>query len=130
MSINRQQSLTFERFLNRLKTQKAHKLFAYSYPCPYCGVKLTEDNITRDHVIPRSIINKWHKTKVNRNEFNIVFCCYDCNNLKGDKPLLQFLNLLPSKPTTSTKRKYRKHNPPFLHPEQIFGSHHHISFRS
>lgn len=46
--------------------------------CAYCGIKLTMETITFDHVIPKSLGGKDDWT-------NIVACCPTCNYLKKDK---------------------------------------------
>lgn len=48
------------------------------YKCQYCNKKFTRDNLTLDHVIPRS---KGGKSKWT----NVVACCKACNEAKGDK---------------------------------------------
>jgi 5-methylcytosine-specific restriction endonuclease McrA len=62
--------------------------------CQYCGRKLTSEELTYDHVIPRSMGGRteWH---------NIVTCCMECNRHKGGKtPREAGMKLLrkPSKP--------------------------------
>ncbi len=46
-----------------------------SYRCQYCGIHCSTNELTYDHVIPRSRGGKttWE---------NIVSCCYDCNSKK------------------------------------------------
>jgi 5-methylcytosine-specific restriction endonuclease McrA len=48
------------------------------YQCQYCGKKLQSEQLTYDHVIPRS---RGGKT----NWQNIVTCCHPCNKRKGGK---------------------------------------------
>ena len=57
--------------------------------CPYCNNVLTKENITMDHIIPKS-----HHSKVVYNQFNTMACCFDCNLRKGNNSLLFFLGLL------------------------------------
>lgn len=57
--------------------------------CAYCFNEMTFDNnrpntVTRDHVIPRS---KGGPSSM----FNLIGVCATCNQLKSDKPLLEFL---------------------------------------
>jgi 5-methylcytosine-specific restriction endonuclease McrA len=52
--------------------------------CVYCGVALTPDNYTKDHVIPLS-----RGGGINRE--NIAPACYDCNHLKGPLTASEFL---------------------------------------
>ena len=51
--------------------------------CVYCNVPLTRDNLTRDHVIPRS--------KGGGGGDNLVPSCAPCNRAKADHSLLRFL---------------------------------------
>jgi hypothetical protein len=46
--------------------------------CGYCGLFLSPENLTIDHVIPRCRGGK-HEWK------NVVTCCLKCNRKKGDK---------------------------------------------
>ena len=48
------------------------------YRCQYCGEKFSSEELTYDHVIPRS---RGGKTEWE----NIVTCCVDCNRRKGGK---------------------------------------------
>jgi 5-methylcytosine-specific restriction endonuclease McrA len=64
------------------------------FQCQYCGEKLKTEDLTYDHVIPRSRGGKteWH---------NIVTCCIPCNRRKGGKtPEEACISLIrkPSKP--------------------------------
>ena len=49
-----------------------------NYTCHYCGDKVTEDNVTLDHFIPRS------KEGDNSKE-NLVTCCLECNSIKAGR---------------------------------------------
>ena len=63
------------------------------FRCQYCGGKFRTEDLTFDHVLPRSHGGKtiWK---------NVVTACRDCNRIKGIKILKnQKLNLL-SEPTT------------------------------
>jgi 5-methylcytosine-specific restriction endonuclease McrA len=46
--------------------------------CQFCGETLPASELTLDHVVPRSRggHSSWE---------NLVACCYDCNNRKGDR---------------------------------------------
>ena len=59
--------------LNRMKIFERD-----NYTCHYCGDKVTEDNVTLDHLIPRS------KGGDNSRE-NLVTCCLECNSIKGGR---------------------------------------------
>ncbi len=50
------------------------------YRCNYCDEELSAKELTLDHVVPLSKggVSSWS---------NLSTCCYDCNNLKGDKLL-------------------------------------------
>lgn len=49
--------------------------------CPYCGNRLTQDNISIEHVIGRRFVTK----KSLENQWNLILnACKDCNNAKAD----------------------------------------------
>jgi len=48
------------------------------YKCQYCGKRLTPDQLTWDHVLPRAHGGKTEWT-------NIVTCCIKCNRKKGGR---------------------------------------------
>lgn len=52
--------------------------------CQYCGKSFRPDQLTYDHVIPRS---KWTKKTTPTCWENIVSCCYPCNRKKGNYSL-------------------------------------------
>ena len=57
--------------------------------CQYCGEKFHFNDLTFDHVIPRS---KWNNKRDGPSPTlwtNIVTCCYDCNHKKGNDTLKQ-----------------------------------------
>lgn len=48
------------------------------YQCQYCGNHFKQEDLTFDHVIPKS--------KGGKNSFeNVVTCCVSCNHKKGDR---------------------------------------------
>jgi len=48
--------------------------------CAYCGNQFTKNQLTKDHIVPRS--------KGGKNTWtNLVTCCKKCNGKKGDKTL-------------------------------------------
>lgn len=48
------------------------------YKCQYCGEKYPPEDLTYDHVLPKSRGGRTEWT-------NIVTCCIDCNRKKGGK---------------------------------------------
>ena len=80
--------------------------------CQYCGGKFRTEDLTFDHVLPRSHGGKtiWK---------NVVTACRDCNRIKGNKILKnQKLNLLsePLTPNTHELQKNGRLFPPhYLH---------------
>jgi len=52
--------------------------------CIYCESKLTMDNATTDHIIP---ISKGG----NNCQINLMVCCFDCNNERGDIEFKEYL---------------------------------------
>ena len=65
------------------------------YRCQYCGQKFSSEELTYDHVVPRS---RGGKTEWE----NIVTCCVDCNRRKGGRtPSEAGMKLIkkPEKPT-------------------------------
>jgi len=64
------------------------------YICQYCGQKKDKNDLTRDHIIPKSKggPDTWE---------NLVACCLECNNYKGDRTLAELgwkLRTVPTKP--------------------------------
>jgi 5-methylcytosine-specific restriction endonuclease McrA len=61
----------------------------HGLPCPYCGVLLDVKSIksrpTRDHIRSKS---RFGRTE---NDFRQFIVCSECNMLKGDKTLEEFL---------------------------------------
>ncbi len=65
------------------------------YKCQYCGCRASTEDLTYDHVIPKS---RGGKTEWE----NIVSCCIDCNRKKGGRtPAESSMRLVrkPSRPT-------------------------------
>ena len=62
--------------MNKNKRERVFQLT--NYKCAYCGIKLTEENATIDHIIP--------KNKGGTNCFeNLIPSCNNCNGAKGNK---------------------------------------------
>ena len=82
-------------FRKRRKPVKFSRVNVYGrddYKCQYCGQKFTMNELTYDHVIPRSQGGKtvWS---------NIVTCCVDCNAEKAGRTPEQAGMKLSKKPT-------------------------------
>jgi len=54
--------------------------------CLYCDTKLTVDNATADHIIPIS-------EGGNNAQVNLVVCCKDCNNERGNLEFKYYLTM-------------------------------------
>jgi 5-methylcytosine-specific restriction endonuclease McrA len=67
-----------------------------NYSCQYCGDKVSRDNFTYDHVIPRSQGGQttWA---------NVVISCMDCNQRKGGRTPVQANMRLLSVPVKPKK---------------------------
>ena len=60
------------------KTNRLRALRRDNYTCQYCFAKLTKNNTTVDHVIPRQ--------QGGSNEVdNLKACCFSCNQKKSKK---------------------------------------------
>jgi hypothetical protein len=53
--------------------------------CVYCGCRLTGENKTQDHVIPKA------RGGAFLGRDNLEPCCRDCNSAKSDQSVLEFL---------------------------------------
>jgi uncharacterized protein (TIGR02646 family) len=62
------------------KKKLKSKLMRKQKNCKYCGCVLTKENRTIDHVIAKVLLHR------GANDIsNLVLCCKDCNNQKGEK---------------------------------------------
>lgn len=68
----------FRRHKQKVKFSRVNIFARDKYSCQYCGVKGKMDELTYDHVTPRSQGGKTEWT-------NIATCCYDCNMKKRDR---------------------------------------------
>ena len=90
---------------NKVKFSRNNVFLRDNYTCQYCGIKFNKNQLTYDHVIPKSYFNKdgnnnktyWH---------NVVACCLSCNIKKGNRtPDQANMNLvnIPVEPTDKNK---------------------------
>jgi hypothetical protein len=74
------------------------------YTCQYCGIQYENNNLTYDHVVPKS---KWNYSNSSPTCWtNIVTACVECNRKKGNKTPKQAnmpLINMPIKPVKSQK---------------------------
>lgn len=61
-----------------VKFSRSNLMLRDRFTCQYCGIRLSRDDLTIDHVIPRV---KGGKTRWD----NVVCSCYVCNSIKGHK---------------------------------------------
>jgi 5-methylcytosine-specific restriction endonuclease McrA len=54
--------------------------------CIYCEKSLDESNATTDHIIPIS-------EGGNNSQVNLLICCFDCNNQRGNMEFKQYLRI-------------------------------------
>jgi 5-methylcytosine-specific restriction endonuclease McrA len=85
----------FRRFAKPVKFSRVNIYARDGYRCQYCAVKCSTDELTYDHVIPRSRGGKttWE---------NIVSCCYACNAAKANRTPTEAKMKLRSTPARPT----------------------------
>jgi 5-methylcytosine-specific restriction endonuclease McrA len=71
-----------KRTSNTIPFSRKNVFIRDNYTCLYCGNTFQHDELTYDHVTPRS---KWKGQSTPTNWENIVTCCLECNRKKGDK---------------------------------------------
>lgn len=72
-----------------------------NYTCQYCGNQLPANQLTYDHIIPKS---KWtNKNQPATSWTNIITACFNCNSRKGNKTLTQANMKLMSMPYVPNK---------------------------
>jgi hypothetical protein len=72
-----------------------------NYTCQYCGDQLPSNQLTYDHIIPKS---KWQfKNQPVTSWTNIVTACFRCNSRKGNKSLQQVNMQLMTNPYIPNK---------------------------
>lgn len=74
-----------------------------NYTCQYCGCRVQINNLTYDHVIPKS---QWISAKSPTTWTNIVTACRQCNIKKGNKTPSQANMNLKNKPYIP-KKEYK-----------------------
>lgn len=85
------------KFNNQLVNFSRKNIFIRdNYTCQYCGCKPAVNQLTYDHVIPKS---KWTNCLQPATCWtNIVTACYKCNSKKGNKTLKQANMILDTEP--------------------------------
>lgn len=86
-----------------LKLSRKNLFLRDNYTCQYCGKNLTCNQLTYDHVIPKS---RFTNTKTATSWTNVVTACKRCNAQKGNKtPKEARMELLenPFRPKFATK---------------------------
>lgn len=68
----------FKREVKPVKFSRVNVYARDEYRCQYCGERKPTDELTYDHVLPRSRGGKTTWT-------NIVTCCHDCNREKKNR---------------------------------------------
>lgn len=66
---------------HQAKFSRYNVFFRDNWTCQYCGDRFKTQELTFDHVVPRSrrtpdAVTSWE---------NIVACCYECNHKKGGR---------------------------------------------
>ena len=85
----------FRRHAKPVKFSRVNIYARDGYRCQYCGAQCSIDELTYDHVIPRSRGGRttWE---------NIVSCCYSCNAKKANRTpgeARMALRSIPARPT-------------------------------
>ena len=81
----------FRRFAKPVKFSRVNIYARDGHRCQYCGAKCTIDQLTYDHVVPRS---RGGRTSWD----NIVSCCYACNRRKANRTPAEAKMVLRSTP--------------------------------
>lgn len=55
------------------------------HTCQYCGNKFTKNELTYDHIIPKSLFRKQNNSLSATTWTNITTACLDCNRKKGNR---------------------------------------------
>ena len=86
---------------NNISYSRKNVFIRYRLKCQYCNQKFKPQELTLDHVHPRSLWDN-QKNGTPTKFTNIVTCCYSCNSAKADKTLEQSgmkLKRQPKKPS-------------------------------
>ncbi len=97
-----------KKFINlrshKVKFSRHNVFLRDNYTCQYCGIKFNKNQLTYDHVIPKSYFDKESNKKTDWN--NVVACCLSCNAKKGnrtpDQANMHLVNI-PIEPTDKNK---------------------------
>jgi len=81
----------FRRFAKPVKFSRVNIYARDGYRCQYCAAKCATDQLTYDHVVPRS---RGGRTSWD----NIVSCCYACNRRKANRTPAEAKMVLRSTP--------------------------------
>jgi 5-methylcytosine-specific restriction endonuclease McrA len=81
----------FRRYARPVKFSRVNIYARDAHRCQYCGVKCATDQLTYDHVVPRS---RGGRTSWD----NIVSCCYACNRRKANRTPAEAKMVLRSTP--------------------------------
>jgi len=76
--------------VEKVGTKTFHKLSNYQKWCCYCECELTEDNFTKEHLLPKDKGGKG----VGINHWNIRPCCRTCNTEKDNLLLREYIGML------------------------------------
>lgn len=81
----------FRRFVKPVKFSRVNIYARDGHRCQYCGTRCSIDQLTYDHVVPRSRGGRttWE---------NIVSCCYACNAKKSNRTPAEAKMILRTKP--------------------------------
>lgn len=78
---------------------KLNVIYRDDLTCGYCGKQYSMNELTVDHIIPRS---KWTSYETPTDWMNLVCCCKHCNSLKGNRTLKELGWKLYKKPFVPT----------------------------
>lgn len=84
---------------NNVKFSRKNVMQRDNLTCQYCGHKFSKKELTLDHILPRSRGGKSHWS-------NIVTCCKNCNETKGNKSIIELGWSLIQKPI---RPKWKSH---------------------